>query len=217
VEDRSAEKAREFDTLAGEVFAPVYPVIAARLLELAEKRRGCCLDLGCGGGHLGFAAAAMGFEGKIILLDSNPWALELADTRIPQNDRDRIRTLCADVRAMPIPSESVDLIISRGSLWFWDKQESLTEIWRVLAPAGTAIIGGGYGSSALKKEIYRKMTERNGVDYAEQRRKKTAGFTPDDYKRELDEMGIPGRVIHEGSGDWLLFRKSPRPPPAACP
>jgi SAM-dependent methyltransferase len=209
VENKLAEKALEFDAVASEVFAPIYPIIAARLLELAEKRRGRCLDLGCGGGHLGFALAAAGFEGEIILLDNNPCAVELADKRIPQNDRGRIRTLCADVHAMPIPPESVDLIISRGSMWFWDKKESLTEIWRVLAPGGVAILGGGYGSPALKEEIYRIMSERNGEDWAKQRRKKTAGFTPDDYKLELQAMDIPSRVLEEDSGEWLLFRKSP--------
>lgn len=209
-EDRLAAKAREFDRIAGEIFAPIYPVIARRLLALAGIYRGRCLDLGCGGGHLGLAAARW-FEGEIILLDSNPYALALAEQRIPF--RDRIRTLLADVHAMPLPEESADLILSRGAMWFWDKERSLREIGRVLRPGGAAVIGGGYGTAELRAAIYRRMSCLNGEDWGLRQKKTVQGHSPEDYALVLEKTGLcrswgsPFEVIREESGDWLVLRK----------
>jgi ubiquinone/menaquinone biosynthesis C-methylase UbiE len=206
-EEKAAAKALEFDRIANVVYAPIYPAIAARLLELAGIYSGRCLDIGCGGGHLGFAAAKH-FEGELVLLDSNPHALELAEKRIHEQDRGRIRTLCADVHAMPLPPDSFGLILSRGAMWFWDKERSLREIWRILAPAGVAIIGGGYGTAELKEAVYRKMSEFNGEDWSISRKKTTDGSSPEDYALVLDQMELRHyEVIHEGSGDWLILRK----------
>ncbi|WP_010261953.1 class I SAM-dependent methyltransferase [Treponema primitia] len=168
--------------------------------------RGRCVDLGCGGGHLGLAAAEL-FTNEITLLDSNPYALELAARRIKERDRARITTLCADVHTMPIPDASVNLVISRGAMWFWDKERSLTEIRRILAPGGTALMGGGYGSPALKAEIYRIMSERNGNDFGVRQQKTTLGSTPDDYAPVAQTLGFDVRVVHDDTGDWLLLRK----------
>ncbi|GHV80371.1 hypothetical protein AGMMS49944_21620 [Spirochaetia bacterium] len=203
--NQAEAKAREFDKIAGEVFVPIYPVIAAGLLELGGIYSGRCVDIGSGGGHLGLAAAAL-FQGEIILLDSNPYALELAKERIREG---RISVLCADVHDMPIPSGSVDMVISRGAMWFWDKQRSLAEIWRILAPAGAALIGGGYGSPAMKAAIYRVMSELNGDDFEMRQKKNTDGNSPEDYAPVARALGI-GDVseVHDDTGDWLVLRKT---------
>jgi SAM-dependent methyltransferase len=207
---RLLAKALEFDRIASEIFAPIYPKIAGRLLELAGIYRGRCLDLGSGGGHLGIAAAQW-FEGEIILLDSNPHALELAERRMPF--RNRIRTLLADVHAMPFSDGSADLILSRGAMWFWDKERSLREIWRVLGPSGAAVIGGGYGTEELRAAIYQRMSGINGEDWGLRQKKTVLGHSPEDYALVLEETGLcrPAgacfQVIHEESGDWLMLRK----------
>ncbi|MDR0723071.1 MAG: class I SAM-dependent methyltransferase [Treponema sp.] len=202
-----AEKALEFDRVAEEVFAPIYPVIASRLLELAGVHRGRCLDIGCGGGHLGLAVAK-GFEGTVILLDVNPYAVAIADQRIPEEARGCIHALWGDVHALPLTDASMDLVLSRGAMWFWKKEASLKEIWRILAPGGAAILGGGYGTAQLKTAIYQNMSVRNQEDFGEQQEKRTQGATPEDYAQVMErlDMGVP-RCIHEESGDWLLFRK----------
>ncbi|MDR0376376.1 MAG: class I SAM-dependent methyltransferase [Spirochaetaceae bacterium] len=202
--------ALEFDRIADEIFAPIYPVIARRLLELAGVYWGRCIDLGCGGGHLGLAAAEW-FEGEIILLDSNPYALELAEKRI--SCRNRIRTLRADVHGLPFPRESADLLLSRGAMWFWDAEQSLREIWRVLKPEGAAVIGGGYGTGELKAAVYRRMSDRNGEDWSVRRKRTVEGRSPEDFARVLEAAGLCRsrgsrfEVVHEESGDWLVLRK----------
>ncbi|MDR1030623.1 MAG: class I SAM-dependent methyltransferase [Treponema sp.] len=202
-----AEKALEFDRVAESVFAPIYPVIASRLLDLTGVRQGQCLDIGCGGGHLGLAVAE-DFTGTVILLDVNPYALALAARRIPQKAEGRIKVLKGDVHAMPLEDASVDLVLSRGAMWFWEKEASLKEIWRILAPGGAAVLGGGYGSAQLKQAIYQTMSVRNHEDFGEQQEKRMQGAGPEDYAQVMERLGIGlPACIHEESGDWLLFRK----------
>ncbi|AEF86055.1 methyltransferase type 11 [Treponema primitia ZAS-2] len=206
--EKARAKALEFDRIADEVFAPIYLPIARRLLELAGISRGRCVDLGCGGGHLGLALAEL-VTNEITLLDSNPYALELAARRIKEADRERIATLCADVHAMPIAEASAGLVVSRGAMWFWDKEQSLTEIRRILAPGGVAVLGGGYGSPALKTEIYRVMSERNGDDFGARQQKTTQDSLPEDYAPVAQSLGFAEvRVVHDDTGDWLLLRKA---------
>ncbi|MDR1300868.1 MAG: class I SAM-dependent methyltransferase [Treponema sp.] len=202
-----AEKARAFDQVAESVFAPIYPVIASRLLDLAGVRQGQCLDIGCGGGHLGLAVAK-DFMGTVILLDVNPHALAIAARRIPWEAQGRINVLQGDVHAMPLEEASVDLALSRGAMWFWEKEASLKEIWRILAPGGVAVLGGGYGSAPLKQAIYQTMSVRNHEDFGEQQEKRMQGAAPEDYAQVMERLGIGiPTCIHEESGDWLLFRK----------
>ncbi len=58
-----------FATIAEEVFAPAYPVIAKSILEQTGLSRGVCLDLGTGPGHLGRAMLAICPHLQIILYD----------------------------------------------------------------------------------------------------------------------------------------------------
>jgi hypothetical protein len=98
-------------------------------------------------------------------------------------------------------------------MWFWDKEQSLREIWRILAPAGVAVIGGGYGTAELKKAVYRKMSDINGEDWSKRQKRMVEGHSPDDYALVLEEMGPwysqggSYKVVHEESGDWLILRK----------
>jgi SAM-dependent methyltransferase len=101
-----------------------------------------------------------------------------------------------------------DLVISRGAMWFWDKAESVREIWRVLAAGGSAVIGGGYGTSAMKADIYRKLSRLNGEDFTVSRKKFTESAGPEDYVPALRRLGVPHfRCVHDESGDWLHFQK----------
>jgi hypothetical protein len=98
-------------------------------------------------------------------------------------------------------------------MWFWDKEQSLREIWRILASAGAAVIGGGYGTAELKEAIFRKMSDLNGDGWSDRQKRMVEGHSPDDYALVLKETGLchsqggSYKVIHEESGDWLILRK----------
>ena len=84
----------------------------------------------------------------------------------------RTSTILGDVQNIPIEDESINLVISRGSLWFWeDKKKSFEEIYRVLTDGGIAYIGCGFGDEKTKNEVYEKMTEIDGEDWCRKEEK----------------------------------------------
>jgi 16S rRNA G1207 methylase RsmC len=74
-------RAHEFDAIADEVFAPLYPVVAEQILKITGKESGTCLDIGCGGGHLGLEIARMA-DMRLILADISADAISLARKRV---------------------------------------------------------------------------------------------------------------------------------------
>lgn len=152
----------EFDRVAREVFAPIYPVITEQIKQKTGITRGTCLDIGCGGGYLGIALAGI-TELFIYLFDKSPEMLEIATRNIAGHGlQKRARTLLGDVHEIPLKDQSVDLVISRGSIFFWENQQkAFQEIYRVLAPKGVAFIGGGFGNAELKKLIDARMAQKD--------------------------------------------------------
>jgi ubiquinone/menaquinone biosynthesis C-methylase UbiE len=155
-------KAYEFDEIANGPFFPIYSIIAQQIKEKAKINTGKCLDIGCGGGHLGLSMAQI-TNMNIILFDKLKDALKIASKRAHNwGIAGRTTTLLGDVLNIPIEDESIDLCISRGSVWFWDDQKKgFEEIYRVLMNGGMAYIGGGFGNKELKEVVDRKMKLRD--------------------------------------------------------
>ena len=60
---------------------------------------------------------------------------------------DRLLAIVGVAERLPLPDNSVDLLVSRGSIFFWDDPvQGLEEVQRVLRVGGKAYIGGGAGS-----------------------------------------------------------------------
>lgn len=154
--------AQAFDEIARTVFAPIYPVIAAQILAHTGITSGTCLDIGCGSGSLGAALAGV-TDLDVTFLDTSEEMLALTERTIEANGlRGRAGTLPGEAGSIALPDGSVDLVISRGSIFFWDDlPRAFREIVRVLAPGGRTWIGGGFGSQELKESIRRQMAERN--------------------------------------------------------
>lgn len=204
--------AKAFDRIAREIFAPVYPVIARQIIDETRLTRGSCLDIGCGGGYLGLALADL-TDLFVRFLDASPEMLAILRKNIAQKGlADQTEVLEGDVGAIPLGDDSVDLAVSRGSVFFWkDHAGAFREIWRVLAPGGAAVIGGGFGSAALKADIGRKM---DALDQGSGRwRKKVARNlgpeTPREFEAALKAAGIPAFEVRrsEETGVWAIFRK----------
>lgn len=203
------DKAYEFDEIAQNIFYPIYPLIAKQIKNETKIIDGTCLDIGCGGGHLGFALMDI-TNLNVTFLDNNKCALEIAEKRSKDlKVEDRTDIVLGDAQEIPLEDESINLIISRGSLWFWeDKKKSFNEIYRVLMHEGIAYIGNGFGDEKTKKQIYEKMTEINGEDWGNRRKKFTQGNDAEFFSGILNEIGIKSyRIKDDEEGLWIIIRK----------
>ena len=202
-------KAYEFDEIAQNVFFPIYPLIAQQIKTETQIVDGVCMDIGCGGGHLGFALMNI-TDLDFIFLDNNKYALDITKQRSKVlKVETRTNILLGNVENIELENESINLIVSRGSLWFWeDKIGSFKEIYRVLTKDGIAYIGGGFGNEKLKKEIYEKMSELNGEDWGSRRKKFTQGNDTEFYTKVLKEAGIKKyRIKDDEEGLWIIIKK----------
>ena len=198
----------EFDQIAREVFAPVYPVIADQIKNKTCITKGICLDIGGGSGYLGIALAKV-TELHVYLFDKSPEMLEIAARTIAASGLDsKIQTLPGDVRNIPFDDQSIDLVVSRGSIFFWENRpKAFKEIYRVLSPGGCAYIGGGFGTPELQKQITEKML-KNNKDWLEMVKRNTGKHNEETFKEELCSAGIPRfEIIRNEKGLWIFIRR----------
>jgi len=201
------EGAQRMDRIAKTVFAPVYPVIAEQVLERCEITSGQCLDVGSGPGSLGIALARAS-DLTVTLLDSSPEMLETACGNIREAGLSgRLSLLAGDVHDIPLPAGSVDLVVSRGSVFFWeDLPRAFSEIYRVLAPGGKTYVGGGFGTAELRDAILVTMTKKD-PDWKNFRDR---NLGPDNQKRVagvLAGLGFSHRIVSDDSGFWVMMEK----------
>lgn len=106
---------------------------------VAELRQGeTVLDLGSGGGlDLILSARRVGEDGQVYGLDFLEEMLALARTNIIDAGCDNIVLLKGTIEAIPLPAETVDVVISNCVINLSaDKPAVFAEIARVLAPGG---------------------------------------------------------------------------------
>ncbi|MHB8121678.1 MAG: class I SAM-dependent methyltransferase [Desulfuromonadaceae bacterium] len=196
--------AQKFNYIARTVFAPVYPVLAYQMFERTGLTEGVCLDIGSGGGCLGLAIARnSGF--KVYLLDESADMCEIATGNIEQLlMKGRVVALCGSPHAIPLENGSIDLVVSRGSIYYWENMaQVLREIWRVLAPGGHVCIGGGFGSEAVMNEIILKMQVID-PDWQPMYH----GFDDALFVDAIAAAKISGaEIIKDESGTWVTFQK----------
>ncbi|MGM0692590.1 MAG: methyltransferase domain-containing protein [Pseudomonadota bacterium] len=113
-------------------------VMGERLWARLPERASSVLDLGCGPGHWSARLAChVGYGGAVTGLDLAPGMLEEAR----RHHGDRVRWLCADAAALPLPDATLDLVFSNLALqWCPNLEGTLAELRRVLRPGGCALI-----------------------------------------------------------------------------
>ena len=123
---------------------------------------------------------------------------------------------------MPLPADCIDLVVSRGSIFFWkDKVQGLREVYRILRPGGAAMIGGGLGAlypQWARQEFIRRRRASVAARGPEAARDFAEARSPETFRRLAIEAGLPAfEVIGEGGlgadepstgiGIWLRFTK----------
>ena len=139
--------AEQFDQIAREVFAPIYPYLSRQVKEDYKITAGVAVDAGSGPGYWAIELAKA-TDLKVYALDLDPEAVNIARRNIARAGLEgRVEAVEGDVQKMPFADGFADLVVSRGSYPFWkDKIAAFREIRRILKPGGVAYVGGGLGS-----------------------------------------------------------------------
>jgi SAM-dependent methyltransferase len=199
-----------------------YQTAAQDIMEHADRKDGIWMDVGSGSGGLGLAVASV-FRGVMILLDPNEQALEKAvRTAAERGLRDRVVPVIGKAESIPLPAGAVDMVISRGSIFFWnDKASGLREIHRVLRPGGKAMIGGGLGSRYpewARQEFIRRQRHSQRDMSEEEKEAFTFARHPETFRCLAGEAGLNNFEVNgegglgaddsnAGIGIWLRFEK----------
>jgi len=132
---------------ASDVLAPVYPYLAEYVVQsfdLAGKS-GIGLDIGGGPGNLVVELAGRTPGMFWVNADINPhhhrhFFASAEEAGVAH----RVGAMFADVHRLPFRDAYADVVVSRGSYHFWkDMPRAFAEIWRILKPGGSALIGRG--------------------------------------------------------------------------
>jgi SAM-dependent methyltransferase len=137
----------------------------------AGKGIGRVLDLGCGGGHAGFAVAP--HVGEVVSSDLLPAMLEAVRREAARRGLTNLRTQQAPAEQLPFPDASFDAVVTRYSAHHWtDLSAGLREAARVLRPAGLGVFmdaasPGGAALDSFLQTIELLRDPSHGRDYTE--------------------------------------------------
>ena len=113
--------------------------LSRHLLDEVELRPGDrVLELACGAGGLGLAAAErMAGDGEVTLSDVAPGMAETAERRARERGLTNVRSRVLDIEAIDEADGSYDVVLCRDGLQFAaDPAQGVREMARVLRPGG---------------------------------------------------------------------------------
>jgi arsenite methyltransferase len=191
---------------------------AARLASLgcgnptavAELNEGeTVLDLGSGGGiDVLLSARRVGPTGKAYGLDMTDEMLELARANQRQAGVENVDFLKGTIEDVPLPDDSVDVIISNCVINLSaDKRSVFREAARVLRPGGRFAVTDIVADPEMDEETRRDMAQWTGCI--------AGALTEEDFRRQLEDAGCePVEIrethrVHDQAGSAIIRARTP--------
>ena len=167
------------------------------------------LDLGSGGGiDVLLSARRVGPTGKAYGLDMTEEMLELARSNQRQAGVENVEFLRGEIEAIPLPDESVDVVISNCVINLsGDKARVLREAARVLRPGGRFAVSDVIADPDMDEETKRDMQQWTGCI--------AGALTREEFERHLADAGF-GEIeiqethrVHEQASSAIVRAKLP--------
>jgi len=187
----------------------VYQALAQKIIEECNIVEGLCVDIGSGVGMLGIQLAKL-TQLEVLLLDVDKKAL-IGSLKNAEHFKvkGRVSAIRADVHNLPFKSNSINLIVSRGSIPFWkDHVKAFREIYDALVGGGRAFIGGGLTRN-LPENVRRELGYRIRQFFNSPRGRQYP--PPESWKLDewLRKAGVAKfEVIQGDPGRWVKVTKS---------
>ena len=131
-------------------FQPFYAYAAEEIHARYGRDAGDALEIGPYGPGVALALAARCPGMRLVCGDDSDLLNGYLAERIADAGMSaRVRVAPLDKYRLPFEADAFDLVVFRGGLFFWERQEEiLGEMNRVLRPGGLGAHGGGFGAGA---------------------------------------------------------------------
>ncbi len=113
------------------------------------------LDIGCGAGvDTILAALSVGPKGSVVGVDIVPEMIARAESNLQMMDLDNVDFQNTSGEKLPFADDTFDVVISNGVInLIPDKEAVLSEIIRVLKPAGRLMVADQISAGSVQKDI----------------------------------------------------------------
>jgi len=131
---------KEYSFIAS-VISVNYSLIADELSRLGDFQKGYAIDIGTGLGDLAIEIGRRYPELRVIGIDISRSAVTEATSKVKSHNLDNIRFQLTDAHNLSFKDNSVDLVVSHGSIHHLkDCPRAFLEIYRVLRPGASAYL-----------------------------------------------------------------------------